>query len=115
MALAGCGGSGGSGGGGKPVTVAAGKPLAVAATEYRFDPKSVTASAGTLRITLHNGGTQAHDLRIQKDGQNLGGTAIFGPNQSQSAHVKLAPGTYEFICSVGDHASLGMKGTLVVK
>jgi plastocyanin len=26
----------------------------------------------------------------------------------------LTPGTYEFICTVGDHAGLGMKGTLTV-
>jgi plastocyanin len=114
IALAGCGGSS-AGGGGKSVTVAAGKPVAVTATEYRFDPGKIAVSAGTVRFDLRNDGSQAHDLRVQKGGQDLGGTAIFGPGQTQSGQVKLAPGTYDFICSVGNHAELGMKGTLVVK
>ena len=113
IGLAGCGGSGG--GGGKSVTVAAGKPVAVSAREYSFDPGTIQVSAGTVRFELTNDGAQAHDLHVEKDGQDLGGTAIFGPGQKQSATVKLAPGTYDFICTVGNHADLGMKGKLTVK
>jgi plastocyanin len=116
LALGGCGGgSSAGGGGGRSVTVAAGQPVSVTATEYRFDPARITVAAGTVRFDLRNDGSQAHDLRVEKNGQDLGGTAIFGPRQSQSGQVKLAAGTYQFICSVGNHADLGMKGTLAVK
>ena len=29
--------------------------------------------------------------------------------------VSMAPGTYEMLCTVGDHAQLGMRGTLMVR
>jgi plastocyanin len=44
----------------------------------------------------------------------IGGTPPFPAGESRSASVRLATGTYEFICTVGDHAKLGMKGTLKV-
>jgi plastocyanin len=112
IALAGCGGSGGGGG---TVTVAAGKPVAVSAKEYSFTPGTIHVSAGRVRFDLTNDGAQAHDLHVEKDGQDLGGTSIFGPGSTQSGTVKLAPGTYDFVCTVGNHEALGMKGKLVVK
>jgi plastocyanin len=113
--LAGCGSS--NGGGGKSVTVPASQPIAVTATEYKFDPGTITVTGGggSVRFDLKNAGSQAHDLHVTKGGQDVGGTAVFGPDQSQGATVKLSPGTYEFICTVGNHADLGMKGKLVVQ
>ena len=115
-ALAGCGGSG-SGGGGKSVTVPATKPIAVTATEYAFDPGTITVTGGggDVRFELKNAGSQAHDLHVLKGGEDVGGTSVFGPDQTQGANVKLQPGTYDFVCTVGNHADLGMKGKLVVK
>jgi plastocyanin len=121
-ALAGCGGDGdGSGGGQKKDTVTVGpnQPVALGAKEYSFEPKDVTVNSGTtkpavVRFVLRNTGSLAHDLHVQKDGQDLGGTPIFGPGKTDSGQATLAPGTYQFICTVGDHADLGMKGTLTV-
>ena len=113
IALAGCGGSGG--GGGKTTTVAAGKPVAVTAREYSFSPQTIQVNAGSVHFDLTNDGAQAHDLHVEKDGQDLGGTPIFSGGRTVSATVKLAPGTYDFICTVGDHEALGMKGKLIVK
>ena len=121
VALAGCGG-GDSGGGdsGKTTTVPAGKPLAVTAKEYSFNPGSIVVSSGgkgstTVQIQLKNEGAQAHDLHVERGGDDLGGTPIFGPGQTKSAGVSLTPGTYDIVCTVGDHEALGMKGKLVVK
>jgi plastocyanin len=101
------------------VTLKAGQPLAVTAREYRFDPKNVTVQAGgkatTLAIKLHNSGGLAHDLRVERDGSEVGGTAIVLGDKDAGATVKLAPGSYTFFCSVGDHEQLGMKGTLRVR
>jgi plastocyanin len=113
IGLAGCGGS--SGGGGKSVTVPTGQPVNVTARDYSFDPGTIQVSAGKVRFNLKNDGAQAHDLHVEKGGQDLGGTAVFGPGNTQGATVKLSPGTYDFVCTVGDHEQLGMKGKLVVK
>src|SRR5690348_247962 len=74
-AAAGCG-AGGSGGGGKTVTVPAKKPIAVTATDYKFDPGTITVTGGdgNVRFELKNAGAQAHDLHVLKDGQDMGGT-----------------------------------------
>lgn len=101
------------------VTVGHNQPIAFGAFEYRFEPKNVTVNAGTtqptvVRFVMRNNGSLAHDLHIEKDGQDLGGTPIFGPGKTESGQATLAPGKYEFICTVGDHAALGMKGALTV-
>jgi plastocyanin len=122
--LSGCGG----GGGHKKdvgvqkknaVSVGRNQPIAFGAREYAFEPKTVTVNAGTadpttVRFVLRNNGSLAHDLHVQKDGQDLGGTPIFAPGKVASGKATLGPGTYQFICTVGDHADLGMKGTLIV-
>src|SRR3954453_19137831 len=124
LVLSGCGGGGddkkGDGGQKKDsVTVGHNQPIAFGADEYSFEPKNVTVNAGTSKPTgvgfvLRNNGSLAHDLHIQKDGQDMGGTPIFGPGKVESGQATLTPGTYEFLCTVGDHAALGMRGTLVV-
>jgi plastocyanin len=101
------------------VTVGHNQPIALGASEYKFEPKHVIVNSGTtqatvVRFVMRNNGSLAHDVHVQKDGQDLGGTAIFGPGRTQSGQATLSPGTYEFLCTVGDHAALGMKGTLTV-
>jgi plastocyanin len=117
LALGGCGGS--SGGGGKSVTFKPGAPLPITAREYSFNPGSVTVDTGgkgaTVAMQLNNGGSTPHDLRVEKDGQEVGGTPIVEGGKIAKASVKLQPGDYTFFCSVGDHEQLGMKGSLTVK
>ena len=101
------------------MTVGHNQPIAFGADEYAFEPKNVVVNSGTttpsvVRFVLRNNGSLAHDLHVEKDGQDLGGTPIFGPGKTESGQATLAPGTYEFICTVGDHAQLGMRGTLTV-
>jgi plastocyanin len=123
VALTGCGGGDdekGDGGQKKDtVTVGHNQPIAFGAEEYAFEPKKVTVKSGTtqpsvIRFVLRNNGSLAHDLHVEKDGVDMGGTPIFAPGKTAAGQAKLAPGTYEFLCTVGDHAALGMKGTLVV-
>jgi plastocyanin len=45
----------------------------------------------------------------------LGGTDTFPAGQTESGSVRVESGEYEFVCTVGDHAELGMKGTLKVE
>ena len=71
--------------------------------------------AGTLRVTLVNEGSLAHNLKLMEDGDEVGGTPSFPGGESRSTRLRVASGSYEFICTVGDHAELGMKGTLEVE
>ena len=124
LAVAGCGGSASKNadGGQKrkdTVTVGHNQPIAFGAAEYSFEPKNVIVDSGTtgpsvVRFVVRNNGALAHDLHVERGGQDLGGTPIFGPGGTKSGEVTLTPGTYQFLCTVGDHADLGMKGTLTV-
>lgn len=100
---------------GRTVTAAASGSVRVVAKEYSFDPSDIVVRGpGTLRVTLVNDGSLAHNWKLFKEGRDLGGTPAFPSGQTKSAEVRLARGKYEFICTVGDHAELGMKGTLTV-
>ncbi|MET0613812.1 MAG: cupredoxin domain-containing protein [Thermoleophilaceae bacterium] len=112
LLAAGCGGNDRPGG---TVTAPAGGSVRVKAKEYSFDPSTIVVrGGGTLRLTLANKGTLAHNIKVEKDGRIIGGTPAFPAGETRSATVRLASGTYEFLCTVGDHAELGMKGELKV-
>jgi plastocyanin len=100
---------------GRTVTAPASGAVRVVAKEYSFDPAAIVMRGpGTFRVTLANEGSLAHNLRLTKDGEELGGTPSFPAGESRSARLRVERGSYEFICTVGDHAELGMRGTLKV-
>ena len=112
LLLGGCGGNDVPGG---TVTAPANGSVRVTGREYSFDPSTIVVrGVGTVRLTLDNEGSLAHNLKVEKDGRVIGGTPAFPAGESRSAAVRLARGTYEYLCTVGDHAELGMKGTLTV-
>ncbi len=117
LVVGGCGGSDDADeGSGRTVNVAANGAVTVRAKEYAFDPKTIVVDgAGRLRIRLDNDGSLAHDIRVREGDRDLGGTPSFPAGESRRATVNLPHGRYEFLCTVGDHAELGMRGSLVVK
>jgi plastocyanin len=115
LLLMGCGG-GDDEGEGRTVTVDSGSTLRVDGREYSFDPSRVVVEGrGGLTVELDNAGSLAHNLRIERGGRDVGGTATLPEGRTGSARVRLAPGTYEMVCTVGDHAELGMRGELEVR
>jgi plastocyanin len=101
---------------GRTATVDAGGTVAVSAREYEFDPERIVVEGGgPLTIELDNEGDLAHNLRVRRNGREIGGTPTFPGGRTESGHVRLEPGTYEMLCTVGDHAELGMTGELEVK
>jgi plastocyanin len=117
LAGAGCGGDNEEHGpGGPATTVPAGGPLVVTAREYALTPGNVVvARPGKLRLRLRNSGSLPHDVRIQRGDRDLGGTESIPGGESATATVDLPGGRYRMLCTVGDHAQLGMTGTLLVK
>jgi plastocyanin len=115
VCLAGCGGDDGEEQA-RTVTVNPNSTLQVTGDEYSFDPSRVAVrGAGPLTIRLRNAGDLAHNLRIERDGEDIGGTPTFAGGETQSGRVNLEHGRYAMICTVGDHAELGMTGELEVR
>jgi len=112
---AGCGGSEEEKGPSGPVeTVPAGQPLRVVAREYSFTPaRARTGGSQAVRIELDNRGSLAHNLKVLQGARELGGTPTFASG-TRAGSVKLAPGKYRMVCTVGDHEQLGMVGDLEV-
>lgn len=114
--LAGCGGGGNEGG--RTATVEAGTPVDVVGREYSFDPKNVVvqgAAGRPLEIHLKNEGSLAHNLKVFRGDQELGGTTTFQGGETRSARLDLAAGSYRMVCTVGNHEELGMHGKIEIK
>ena len=97
-------------------------PLLLTATGGSVSISSITTGsafrtdhAGPFTIKLRNAGDLAHNLRIERNGEDIGGTPTFPGGETQSGRVNLEHGRYEMICTVGDHAELGMTGELEVR
>ena len=101
---------------GRTVTAPANAKLRVVADEYSFDPaKIVLTGAGTLTVTMRNKGSLAHNLRVLRGNEEIGGTPTLPAGRTESGRLNLEHGSYRIICSVGDHEELGMTGTLRVR
>lgn len=102
-----------SGGGSAAAPLPGAVEAEVVATDLRFDPTTVTITAGVpVNLTLINEGRVFHDLTISALDFML--DAESGEQTSGSLTVD-EPGTYEFECSVPGHAAAGMRGTLTVE
>jgi plastocyanin len=116
MLIGGCGGDDEGSERSRTATVKANGTLRVVAEEYSFDPaRALVQGAGRLTVTLANKGSLAHNLKLVKDGRQVGGTPAFPGGQTESTVVNLEHGRYEMVCTVGDHAELGMTGELDVR
>lgn len=88
------------------------RTLTVEAREFSFTPSEIRLRPGeTVNIELENVGRMFHTLTIGEldfDLRAQSGDAIAGALSVER------PGTYEFICTVPQHAESGMRGRLVV-
>jgi plastocyanin len=118
LAMSGCGGDA------DPPEVRAsepaGEPLTITAREYLFTPNRITlrGSGGRAvrqRIALRNQGDLAHNIEVRRDDRIVGKLRSFRSGDTRSLAVPLAPGSYEFICTVADHDEKGMRGTLELR
>lgn len=83
--------------------------------QLAFTTTKATAEAGEVTIEFNNPQALPHDVKIESfDGAEVGGTETVSEG-SDSATLKLIPGTYTFYCSVPGHRDAGMEGTLTVK
>jgi plastocyanin len=110
--------AGGEGGESKPEGEAAGAggTIEVAADEsaLAYDTDSLEVEAGKVEIDFKNPSSIPHDVDVEQDGKEIGGTEVFADGE-EAATVELKPGDYTFFCSVPGHREAGMEGTLTVK
>ena len=90
----------------------------VIAKDYSFSGlEGLTPKAGdTLSVTMRNLGNRPHDLAVAgPDGNRVGGVKTIDNGEQGSASIALAKaGVYTYVCTIGSHAELGMKGTFTV-
>jgi plastocyanin len=107
----GCGGSAGAST--APVSLPPGA-IAVKASEYKFEPSTITAVPGSATFVVTNAGATEHELRILKGETEVGAAAAIAPGATGQVTVTLEPGSYTYVCKIAAHDQLGMKGTLTV-
>ena len=101
---------------GRTVTAPANAKLAVVGVEYSFDASTIVLTgAGTLTLTLRNEGSLAHNLKLFRGDEEIGGTPTLPAGRSEATRLNLEHGSYRMVCTVGDHEELGMVGTLRVR
>lgn len=110
LGVAACGGNGG-GGGGQPAG-----SIKVTMTEFKFDPGTIDAKAGTITFFLVNGGSISHDMIITDSaGMRVGASELISAGDSTVLTVNnVATGAYKYFCDQPGHEQSGMKGTLTV-
>ena len=111
VGLAACGG-GGHDSSGTSAPVAGADEVAVKASSFKFDPKSVTVKAGQATTIALRSTDIEHDFTVD----DLHIHIHTGAGKTTKASVNPdKPGTYQFYCSIPGHKSAGMVGTLTVQ
>ena len=83
----------------------------VSMVDYRFEPAQLRVAAGQpFAITFTNDGARPHSFAVD----SLGVDVAVPSGRSRTVVLALAPGSYDYVCSVGDHEVEGMKGRVLV-
>jgi plastocyanin len=108
LLLTGCGGA-------EPVATAQSGRLDVTLDEYLIAPQDVSVPAGPVTVHVVNRGRLRHSLRLWgADGEPVAVRSLF-PGDSADRTATLKPGEYRMVCTIMNHAELGMTGRLVVR
>lgn len=88
--------------------------IVVSGDEYSFSPATINLKKGTTyRVTFKNTGQAPHNYTVLGLGIS---TATINPGESVSVQVKSdKTGTFNAVCSVGNHEELGMVGKVMVE
>jgi plastocyanin len=98
---------------GSPTPVPSGV-VPVNASEFKFEPASLTVPAGLVTLGVRTTGNIEHELRLFNGDQQLGAVTNIAPGQTKDLIVTLESGEYTYVCKLAGHEEQGMKGTLTV-
>lgn len=89
------------------------KEFTVNGSNFKFEPAVMTVNKGDkVKITFKNDGG-FHDFTLDEFGVQTKQIAAGASETVEFTADKV--GDFEYYCSVGNHRSMGMKGTLTVK
>ncbi len=108
-----CGGSGAPSAPGASQPPAA-APIAVSASEYRFEPATITVPGGEITFRITNTGTVEHEFEIFEGDRVVDEIEGLVPGLTRALKVTLQAGDYTYVCKIAGHEEQGMKGTLTV-
>ena len=89
--------------------------IAIAVRDFRYQPQTIRATPGRLRVELTNGGRLAHTFRVERKNTIVAKVSSLLPGDAASTRFRVRAGEYRFFCALSNHEELGMYGTLVVK
>jgi iron uptake system component EfeO len=111
IGLAACGGGGAS----QPSsTSAASDVVAVEASEFKFDPSTITVAAGEVTFSVKNVGALEHEFEIFEGDRVVDEVEGLVPGLTKNLTVTLEAGAYTYVCKLAGHEEQGMTGTLTV-
>jgi high-affinity iron transporter len=113
LVVAACGGSGTSAPTGAAGSAATGT-VTVAASEYKFDPSTLSVPAGAVTFEVANNGTEEHEFEIFKGEALVDEIEGLVPGLTRELPVTLQAGEYTYACKLAGHDVAGMTGTLTV-
>ena len=113
LVLAACGGAASSATAGAPASSAAGT-IKVAASEYKFEPATLTVPAGSITFEVTNNGTEEHEFEVFKGEEVVDEIEGLVPGLTRTLPVTLEAGDYTYVCKLAGHDLAGMTGTLTV-
>jgi nitrite reductase (NO-forming) len=81
--------------------------------EFRFQLSQTTVPVGTVTFVVVNRGQIIHNFAFPSLGVS---TPNLDPGQSARVTINFArAGSYEYVCTLPQHAEAGMAGTLTVQ
>jgi plastocyanin len=108
VAFAGCGGA-------APVARVDDGRLDVILDDYSISPQDIDAPPGRVTVTVVNHGRLRHSFRLWgAHGEPLAIKSLF-PGHTATRTATLKAGEYRMVCTIMNHAELGMTGRLVVR
>jgi plastocyanin len=102
-------------GGDEPTAVVRDEEVEITLDEYLIAPQDITAAPGRLTLRIADRGRLRHSFRIWGGGETPVRVATIFPGDEAVRTADLRPGEYRMVCTVSNHAELGMTGRLVVR
>jgi len=90
--------------------------------EYRIVPGAIKVRAGRIRIVARNRGKLTHNVKVEEATDKEGATPIvyattatMQPGETApTVPLRLLPGRYRLVCTIGNHQNLGQYAELEV-
>lgn len=96
-------------------TAPSGAGVAIQVKDFAIEPAAVTVKAGTVAFNVTNQGPTVHNVTVRDSaGKIVFGSRDLREGETQTVSGDLKAGTYDLICTLPGHESLGTKAKLEV-